>query len=315
MSSIKMQPPLALGVSLAAISLLMLSSCAKPPDQATSDLRTNSSSSVSGQPRASEAIPAPGSEASEPVQAGIGAALEIRDGKVLVSKILPETPAGECGEIAPGDQILAVGEGDDEPVDVAGMKLAAIVGTIRGLAGTTVRLTIRPAGKSPADLLVVSLTRGNFKELSRFVDGRLLPVGAAAPDFQFTRLVDGEVARLSQLSGRIVVLEFWFTGCHPCMDALDRMESLPAEHPEWNGQVELVGVSVNDEKEDAVKLFKEKRWPGVSMVWAGPDVAKAYRISGFPTLFVIDQDGKVVAADHRLDIPELVKPLLRSPAS
>ena len=249
-----------------------------------------------------------------PVQAGIGAALGIENGKAFVTKVLPDTPAAASNAIGPGDQIMAIAEGDGAPVDVAGKKLSAIVGMVRGPVGTNVRLTILPAGKDPTELLVVSLTRGNLKELNRFVDGRLLPAGAAAPDFQFTRLVDGQTARLSQLSGHIVVLEFWFTGCHPCIDALDRMETLKAEHPEWNATVELVGVSVNDEMQDAVRLFREKQWSSVAIVWAGPDVAKAYRISGYPTLFLIDQDGKVVAADHRLDIAELVKPLLPRPA-
>lgn len=338
--SMKAQSPSALGPSLVSIALLILSSCAKPTDGVPSDSKTSSSPS----PPASEAIvsevsdvkknaQATGQEVvsqsdekqagtavagvraddNEHVQAGVGAALRIQDGKVFVHKVLPATPAARSNAIKPDDQVIAVAEGDDEPVDVTGMELTKIVGMIRGSKGTTVRLTIVPAGKDPTDLLVVSLTRGNFKELSTFVDGRLLPIGATAPNFKFTRLVDEEVTELIQLSGRIVVVEFWATWCGPCIKAVDKLESLRAEHPEWNGQVELVAVSVNEEKEDAMKLFREKQWSRVSIVWAGPDVLKAYRVSGLPTMFVIDQDGKVVGADHRLDIPGLVKPLLRNP--
>jgi thiol-disulfide isomerase/thioredoxin len=318
MSIIKTEPVSTSGLALASILFLTLSGCMKPPERVAADTNHwNDAPSIANE---TGARPAAGMLAEtaegddEPKQAGIGAALGIEDGKVFVKKVLPETPAAASMAIEPGDQILAVGDGDTPPVEVTGMKLAAIVGMIRGPVGTTVRLTILPAGKEPTELLVVDLTRGNIKELDRFVDGRLLPAGAPAPDFQFTRLVDGQIARLSELSGHIVVLEFWFTGCHPCIDALDRMEALKAEHPEWDAQVELVGVSVDDKKADADRLFKEKRWPSVSMVWAGPAVARAFRISGYPTMFVIDQDGKVVAADHRLDIPELVKPLLRGKA-
>lgn len=324
-----MQSPSTLGTSLVSISLLILSSCTKPTERVPLDSKAGGSPSASG----SEAIASEGSElkenaqatgrentsrwvaegGDEHLQAGVGAALRIQDGKVFVHKVLPATPAARSNAIKPDDQVIAVAEGDDEPVNVTGMKIAKVVGMIRGPKGTTVRLTIVPAGKDPTNLLVVSLTRGDFKELNTFVDGRLLPVGATAPSFKFVRLVDGEVTELSQLAGRIVVIELWATWCGPCIRALDELESLQVEHPEWNGQVELVAVSVDEDREDAVKFFRDKRWSRISTVWAGPDVLKSYRVSGLPTMFVIDQDGQVVGADHRLDIPGLVKPLLRSP--
>jgi len=247
------------------------------------------------------------------VQAGVGVALRIQDGKVFVHTVLPATPAARSNAIKPDDQIVAVAQRDEEPVDVAGMEIAQIVPIIRGPRGTTVRLTIVPVGNDATDPLVVSLTRADFKELNTFVDGRLLPAGTPAPDFRFTQLVDGEVAKLSGLAGRIVVVEFWATWCGPCIRALDKLGSLQAEHPEWNGQVEVLAVSVDEEKEAAEKVFREKQWSKFSTVWAGPEVLKSYRVSGLPTVFVIDQHGKIVGADHRLDIPGLVEPLLRTP--
>jgi thiol-disulfide isomerase/thioredoxin len=247
-----------------------------------------------------------------PRQAGIGAALRIEDGQVFVSKVLPDTPAARSNLIKTNDQIVAVAEGDEEPVDVTGTRdVARVVGMIRGPIRTVVRLTIVPEGKGEKDRLVVSLTRGDIKEIESFIDGRLLPLGAKAPNFNFARLGNAEEADLSQLAGHIVVVEFWATWCAPCVQAVDDLESVQEQHPEWTGQVELLAVSVDQRKEDAVTLFSRMQWSKVSTVWAGPDVLKLYRVAGLPTVFVIDRDGSVAAVDHRLDVPAVIKPMLQ----
>jgi hypothetical protein len=51
-------------------------------------------------------------------------------------------------------------------------------------------------------------------------------------------------------------------------------------------------------------------WSSFSAVWAGPEVLKAYRVAGLPTVFVFDRDGKVVAADHRMDVATIITSLL-----
>ena len=247
-----------------------------------------------------------------PQQAGIGAALRIEDGKVLVAKVLPDTPSARSNVVNVNDQIVAVAEGDGDSVDITRTTdVAKVVGMIRGPVGTVVRLTIIPHGKVDADRVVVSMVRGTVKEIDQFVDGRLLPVGAPAPNFQFVHVDDARQSELSQLTGRVVILDFWASWCGPCVIGLDELESLREEHPEWTGKVEVLAVSVDERNEDAIAIFKEKGWSNFSAVWAGPEVLKAYRVAGLPTVFVLDRDGKVVAADHRLDIAAIVTSLLR----
>ena len=86
---------------------------------------------------------------------------------------------------------------------------------------------------------------------------------------------------------------------------------IAAQHPEWKGQVVLLAVSVDERIEDAAKCFAEHQWKNVSTVWAGPDVLKAYHGSSLPTVYVIDRNGNVAAANPRLDIPEILSPLLQ----
>lgn len=246
-------------------------------------------------------------------QAGIGAALRIENGKVFITKVLPDTPAALSNLIKPDDQIIAIAEANEKPVVVSGEKeLARVVGMIRGPVKSVVRLTIIPKGKSEADCIVVSFVRGNIKEIDRFFDGRLLPLGTEAPNFKFTRLGDSQETSLSQFAGRVVVIEFCASWCGPCMKALDELDSLRAKHPEWEGRVELLAISVDETKDDAAAIAKIAHCTNVSISWAGPSVLQQYRVAGLPTVFVVDQKGNITVADHRLDISANVTHLLKS---
>jgi thiol-disulfide isomerase/thioredoxin len=176
---------------------------------------------------------------------------------------------------------------------------------------SVIRLTIIPEGKKEADSIVVNLVRGNIKEIDTFFDGRLLPIGAKAPNFKFIRLSDGQQSDLSQFAGRIVVVEFWAAWCGPCIKATDELNSLQTKHPEWTRQVELLAINVDDKKEDTAKIIKSARWTNVSIGWAGPAALQQYRVAGLPTVFVIDREGNVAAVDHRLDIPSTIALLLK----
>src|SRR3989454_11372156 len=94
---------------------------------------------------------------------GIGALLQSEDGYCKVKELKPG-PAMRSKKIKPGDRIVAVAQGDDEPVDVVDMKLSKVVEMIRGPKGTKVRLTIIPVDASgPSERADVALVRDEIK--------------------------------------------------------------------------------------------------------------------------------------------------------
>jgi carboxyl-terminal processing protease len=95
---------------------------------------------------------------------GIGAVLTSEDGYCKIRELTPEGPAQKSKKLKPGDRIIAVAQGEAEPVDVVDMKLNKVVEMIRGPKGTEVRLTIIPAdAPDPSVRRVVTLIRDEIK--------------------------------------------------------------------------------------------------------------------------------------------------------
>ncbi|MBI3852646.1 MAG: carboxy terminal-processing peptidase [Verrucomicrobia bacterium] len=94
---------------------------------------------------------------------GIGAELVSEDGYCTIRRLLPG-PAAKSKKLKEKDRIVAVGQGDQTPVDVVDMPLSKVVGMIRGTKGTEVRLTVIPADATdPAKRVQVSLFRDEIK--------------------------------------------------------------------------------------------------------------------------------------------------------
>ncbi len=114
---------------------------------------------------------------------GIGAVLRWDDGYTIVRSVVAGGAADKEGTLAPGDRILAVAQGEEEPVDVVGTDLTDVVKLIRGEKGTTVVLTIARGQGAPFDLRLlrekidVGEQAANLRMVEREVDGETLKVG------------------------------------------------------------------------------------------------------------------------------------------
>jgi carboxyl-terminal processing protease len=83
---------------------------------------------------------------------GIGAMLGTEDDTCVVREIVPGGPADLNRQLKPNDKILAVAQGDAEPVEIIGLKLRKIVDMIRGSKDTRVRLIVQPASATDSSV-------------------------------------------------------------------------------------------------------------------------------------------------------------------
>jgi peroxiredoxin len=144
----------------------------------------------------------------------------------------------------------------------------------------------------------------------------LLQRGDLAPNMELTRLSDGGAEKLGDYQGKVVVLEFWHTSCGACQEPISQMQEYPAKYPEWSDTVALLTVCAVDfggeRSVDEIKNHLQAHgWDKTHNVSINASAINAYHVDCWPTAYVIDQQGKVVAADRRLDVPKIVNSLLK----
>lgn len=122
----------------------------------------------------------------------------------------------------------------------------------------------------------------------------LLPKGTAAPDWELP-LVNGGKMKLSDLKGKIVVMDFWFKACAPCQEQMIELEKL---NKKYNiEKVVFIGINTTDDPaKDKLTLFLQKRNISMLTVYNGKNIAGLYQAPYSPALFVIDKGGKVIYA-------------------
>ena len=110
-------------------------------------------------------------------------------------------------------------------------------------------------------------------------------------DFALTDL-EGKSWKLSELTGKVVLLNFWATWCPPCNRELPDMQALYEKYKDQG----LVILAVSDEDLGKVKPFIAKRkltYP--VLLDPGRKVNDMFDIEGIPKSFVYDREGKIVA--------------------
>lgn len=130
---------------------------------------------------------------------------------------------------------------------------------------------------------------GQFDELPGVSLPESAAVGAPAPDFELNNLAN-EPIRLSDLRGKIVVINFWATWCEPCKVEMPFFEELYSSSQK---KLEILAVNFDEPSQQVQQFAEEYQLSFPILLDPGGNVQNLYRVRGYPTTFMLDEEGIV----------------------
>ncbi len=147
------------------------------------------------------------------------------------------------------------------------------------------------------------------------------PERKPAPEFSL-KDADGKLVRLSDLRGKVVLLDFWATWCGPCKIEIPWFMEMQKKYQQQG--LEVVGVSLDEKGWDVVKPFLVEMGVNYRVVIGNDALAQAYGkldpslspdLDALPTTFILDRTGKVAAFHEGLtskqDFIDAIEALLK----
>jgi peroxiredoxin len=146
-------------------------------------------------------------------------------------------------------------------------------------------------------LIVVSITLAVF---AVGCESKEEPLSKNKFDFSLNDL-DGRQVRLSDFSGKVVLLEFWATWCPPCRMAIPDLNDINARFKDRDFAILAVSIG---EKIETVRDFADEFGITFTVLIDDNDVNSRFGVMTIPTTFIIDKNGNI-ASKHLGFVPGL----------
>lgn len=110
---------------------------------------------------------------------------------------------------------------------------------------------------------------------------------------------DGKPVELSSYEGKVLLVDFWATNCAPCLEEFPAIKQLYADYHDKG--LEIVGISLDEDRETVDQFQESAKLPWrMTMSSADSGATRArYRARTIPSMFLIDQKGRIVRVDVR----------------
>lgn len=118
-------------------------------------------------------------------------------------------------------------------------------------------------------------------------------VNHQAPPFSLPSL-SGQQVSLAKYRGEKVVVDFWACWCDPCRMEMPELRAFYDRYHSSGAKFEILAVNLDDNRADPAKFATDEKLPFPVLLDLSQQTAQAYSANEIPTIYVIDEQGKVV---------------------
>lgn len=150
-----------------------------------------------------------------------------------------------------------------------------------------------PVTDEKGDLLYMQLRKATeeeksmMKQMQPSMENSSELIGKSSPDFTMVDL-NGNTISSVNAKGKVVVLNFWFTACKPCISEIPDLNEV---YEKYKNDTNVVFASITFDKLDKVNSFLKKYPLEYPVVSNAKEVCDLFKITGFPTNIIIDKEG------------------------
>jgi GLPGLI family protein len=142
----------------------------------------------------------------------------------------------------------------------------------------------RPAPQKKGEAIEETITSANGSSI-KVLRYNPFKVGEVLSDFE-TKDVNGNKKTLASYKDKIIVLNFWFTECAPCIKEMPYLNSLTEKYKDKD----IVFVSMTFNKQEEVKKFLKKHTFKFENLTDAREIVEGYGVSSYPLTLIADKN-------------------------